>query len=117
MGEILLPEDQKAGAKPLASDEIMATVVFQDENYTIMRNKEKLTNEDMLNVPLHMMLLSMGMLSAQTYVPKVGKQNFTHTLKTLHSKFKKHVKDQLVIASRLPDSSQGKKHESLRDRI
>jgi predicted nucleotidyltransferase len=104
MGKILTPEkpDFANPGKPKPS-KIKATVVFQDANYTFMRNKEQLTTEDVFNLPLHLILIALGMIDAHTYVPRFGKDSYLKTIKRLKKQFDDHYKAQKAIATGMKD--------------
>lgn len=96
---LLLPDETGLDGKPKAQ-QIKATVIFQDANYTIMRNKDgkDITQEDVLNTPLHLTLIAAGMLDARTYIPQVGKEGFLQTIKRLKKQFDDNYKKQKAIA-------------------
>ncbi len=102
MGKILLPDkpDFKGSPEP---QKIKATVIFQDANYTFMRNKEALTQEDIFNVPLHLFLIALGMLDARQYVPRVGKKAFIQTLDKLKKQFTHAYKAQKSLAETIKE--------------
>ncbi|NNM44296.1 MAG: hypothetical protein HKM07_08155 [Chlamydiae bacterium] len=101
MGKILtLDQPNLSGKEP---PKIKATVIFQDPNYTFMRNKENLTPEDVFNVPLHLFLISLGLLDAQKYVPRVGKKQFIHTLDKLKKQFNHVYKAQKQLAQTITE--------------
>lgn len=95
MGKILTLDKPSFGRKP---PKVKATIIFQDANYTFMRNKEVLTQEDIFNVPLHLFLIALGMLDARQYVPRVGKKAFVQTLDKLKKQFNHVYKAQKAIA-------------------
>ena len=100
MGKILVPNQPSLSGKP-EPPKVKVTIIFQDEHYTFMRNKEVLTQEDVLNVPLHMFLISLGMLDSHQYVPRVGKEAYLTTLKKLKKQFDEMYKVQKAIATNM----------------
>lgn len=102
MSKILLPNQPDLSGKP-KPPKIKATVVFQDTNYTIMRNKETITQDDVFNLPLHLILIGCGMLDARTYVPKTGKEGFLKVIKNLKKSFDENYHKQKAIANNLSD--------------
>ncbi len=104
MSKILLPDKPHFGKNQ--PPKIKATVIFQDANYTFMRNKEELTQEDIFNVPLHLFLIALGMLDARQYVPRVGKKAFVQTLDKLKKQFTHVYKAQKELAHRVEEEKE-----------
>ncbi len=100
MGKILTLDKPSFGRKP---PKVKATIIFQDANYTFMRNKEELTQEDIFNVPLHLFLIALGMLDARQYVPRVGKKAFVQTLDKLKKQFTHIYKAQKSLAESIKE--------------
>lgn len=100
MGKILVPDQPDLTGKP-QQPKIKATVLFQDQNYTIMRNKEIVTQQDILDTPLHLILIGCGMLDARTYVPKTGKEGFLKVIKKLKKQFDENYHKQKAIATNM----------------
>lgn len=100
MSKLLLPDQPNLSGKP-EPQKVKATIIFQDANYTFMRNKEQLTQEDVFNVPLHMFLIALGMLDARQYVPRIGKEAYLTTIKKLKKQFDDTYKAQKAIANNM----------------
>jgi hypothetical protein len=100
MGGILLA-DEAEGNNPPQPKQIQATVMFQDQNYTFMRNKEGITQQDIFDMPLHLVLIALGMLDARNYVPKIGLQNYQKTMRNLKKHFDRQYKAQLEAAAKM----------------
>lgn len=89
------------GNKPPQPKEIQATVMFQDQNYTILRNKEGATNQDILDMPIHLALLSFGMMDARNYVEKIGYKSYIKALRQVKKHFDRQFRAQLAAASKM----------------
>lgn len=99
MGKILVPgKPDLSGQEP---QQIKATVIFQDTNYTFMRNKDgkEITQEDIYNLPIHLIFIGLGMLDARQYVPRIGKEAFLSTLTKIKRQFQDMYKVQRRIAT------------------
>ena len=100
MSDILVA-DAAEGNQPPQPKQIQATVMFQDANYTFMRNKEGVTQQDIFDMPIHLVLIAMGMLDARNYVPKIGVQNYQKTLRKLKKQFDRQYKAQVAAAAEM----------------
>ena len=102
MGKILVPDQPNLSGMPEPKS-IKATVIFQDTNYTFMRNKDgkEITQEDIFNLPIHLIFIGLGMLDARQYIPRIGKDTFLATLKKIKKQFDDTYKVQRAIATNM----------------
>lgn len=104
MSEILIPGknaphfDPKRPNLPQQPAQVKAVPVFQNRDYTILRHTEAATVKNMLDLPLHLIQIACGLLNADNYVPKVGKEGFLRTMKALKKGFDEVCKVQTARA-------------------
>lgn len=99
MGKIIVSDQADLSGK---TPQIQARIIFQDENYTIMRNKTDLNQKDILDMPLHLLLIAISFLAAKNYVQFIGKANFLGLMKRLKKQFDDNYKIQKAIAKNMP---------------
>lgn len=100
MGKIIVP-GQPDLAKPGQPKQIQARVIFQDENYTIMRNKPDLNQRDILDMPVHLLLIALSYLDANNYVKFIGKENYLGLMKRLKKQFDDNYKKQKAVTNNM----------------
>ena len=110
MTETLVPAQKVGGEipQPLQPRQVQATIMFQDENYTFMRNKEVVTQQDIFDMPLHLLLIGMGMLDARNYMPKIGRREYEKALRDMKNKFDDMYMTQVKPAKELSKGTEKK---------
>jgi hypothetical protein len=102
MTETLVPASSMGGNKaPQQPRQMQATMMFQDDNYTIMRNLENISQQDIYDMPIHLILLGMGMLDARNYMPQISRQSYEATLRTMKSEFDDMYMTQMKAAKEI----------------
>jgi hypothetical protein len=102
VSDLILPDSVKPQAqKQPDPGDFNPMLVYQDENYMVLRVRPIPSMSEKLQIPFHLTQIGYLGITAKEFVPRVGKDNFIRSLKTLKRAFQHHLDEQRAIAEQI----------------